>query len=169
MKSLAETINPSFAHSLKEGIRRAPKGAKYVAVHVSSWHMSIFWETYSNIQDVERALALPLIDPMCYSHIKLVWELEEEKLVFYNSMDLVAGAHDFWEHHKDDEEFKPQIVHVPEQPPKDKSGRVKDDHFCQADPGKTRCYFCGEDIKDIPPAIAPADVSLNIQLPKNPI
>ena len=147
MKTLSETINPHFAKCLKDGIHDSPKGSKYVAVHVSSWHMSIFWEAYDDLRKVEEAIAYPLIDPMCYSCVKLVWAVEDEELVFYNAMGFVESAHEFWENHKDDESYKPKIVS--EGKPYVRGPREKDDHLCQADPGETKCYFCGEPIPDL--------------------
>lgn len=155
MKKFAEVINPSFAKCLQEGIEEAPKGTKFVAVHVSSWHMAIFYEWYSNCQDMEKAVAQPLLDPMCYSQVKLVWEIEGQQLVFCDAMGLVSAAHDYWEENKDNPDaveakcvgnvkdiLDPQPTHP----------NVKKDHICQADPGETKCYFC-----DGP--VAPIDTS----------
>ena len=152
MKTLAETINPHFSKCLKNGIHEAPKGTKYIAVHVSTWHMRVFVDYYSNIQDVEKAIAQELIDPMCYSTVKLVWELEEEKLIFYNCMDLLCSAHNFWKENKDNPAAKEAVCvgNVKDMFPEDPlTGK---DHYCQTDPGETVCYKCGN---SVPPKSSP--------------
>lgn len=165
MKTLVNSIDPSFAKCLKNGKYAAPKGTKFIAVHVSSWHMSIFYECYSNIQDVVKAIAQPLIDPMCYSHVKLVWDVEREYLVFYNSMGLVSSAHEFWQENKDNPAAKEAICVgnvkdlFPEDPFKNK------DHYCQSDPGETKCYFCGEEIPQRPTEEKP---ETRVQIPPKP-
>lgn len=167
MKNISEAINPAFLQCLEKGIKKAPDGTKFIAVHVSSWHMSIFYEFYTNCRGVEKALAQPLLDPMCYSTIKLVWAVEEQELVFYNAMGFVSAAHAYWKENKDDPNaietkcignVKDILNSQPSHP------NIKKDHLCQADPGAPEiCYFCGG-------PVVPVDTSkttLNIFKPKN--
>jgi len=135
------TINiyPHFAKVLKDGIHKAPSDKSFVAVHVSSWHMSIFYEYYDTLQEIEKEKGYELVDPVCYSTIKLVWSLKENLLLFYDDIGMVNEAHDQWNEQKDlpKPEPIPAYVHVP-------SPLEKKDHYCQFDPGKDTCYFCGE-------------------------
>ena len=144
MRSLYDSINPSFANCLQKGIEDSPKGAEYVAVHVSSWHMSIFCEYYKNLDEVKKTIAQPLIDPMCYDTVKLVWEIKAKELVYYDVAGLISEAHNFWKENKDNPAAKEAVCVgnvkdlFPEDPHKNKS------HYCQFDPGSNVCYFCGK-------------------------
>lgn len=152
MKTLAETIIRNFAECLQDGIHDAPKGAKYVAVHVSSGHMSIFCEYYTAVQDIEKDMAAILIDGQAYSQIKLVWDIEAEELLYYDAMGFTSGAHDYCMEHKDD----PKPVYVPP-PPIPPHPNVRYDHICQSDPGSNVCYYCGG-------PVTPVDITHKINM-----
>jgi len=100
---------------LDAGIENAPLDEQYVAVQVSSGHMSIFYEYYTTFEKLVRAKGYEEIDPQCYSNIKEVWNLKENKLAYssdddYDDIGLTTASKQYYELHKDDPELKPKIV-----------------------------------------------------------
>ena len=108
-------MNPHFQKTLEEGIKNYLSDAQYVAVHVSSWHMSIFYEYYTTFEDLVAAKGYEYIDPMCYSEIREVLDLKDNKMVYsddenYDVIGLISNAKQYCELHKDDPNLKPKIV-----------------------------------------------------------
>lgn len=108
-------MNNHIKEILDEGIKNAPLDSKYVVIKVSSWHMSIFYEHYKTFDKLVSDKGYELIDPLCYSQIRVVWNLKENKLDYssddnYDDIGLTTSSKQYYELHKDDPELKPKIV-----------------------------------------------------------
>jgi hypothetical protein len=90
-----------FGKVLADGIKKAPKDKKYVALHVSCGHMSIFCEYYDDLQQIEKEKGHELVEPQCYSNIKIVYDLIDKEILFCDFIGMVWQAHDQWENQKD--------------------------------------------------------------------
>lgn len=110
-------IDTSFERVLTKGIQNAPEGTNYVAVHVSSGHMAIFYEYYDTLQDIDKEKGYELIVPQCASNIKIVWDMKAEELVYYDLIGLTSSAHDYWEDHRGDPCILPKVEpEIPQKP-----------------------------------------------------
>jgi len=112
-------MNHHFQKVLDTGIKNAPLDVQYVAVQVSSCHMTIFYEYYTTFEELVRAKGYEEINPQCYSIISEVWDLKQNKVVYstdapidedYDTIGLIAASKQYYEEHKDDPELKPKIV-----------------------------------------------------------
>ena len=108
-------MNPKYNCVLEEGVKNYSFDEQYVAVHVSHWHMSIFYEYYTTFDELVAAKGYEYIDPMCYSKIVEVLDLKQNKLVYSSDDDLdviglISDAKRYYELHKDDPKLKPKIV-----------------------------------------------------------
>ena len=112
-------MNKHYQSVLDTGIKNAPLDVQYVAVQVSSCHMTIFYEYYTTFEELVRAKGYEEIDPQCYSIISEVWDLKQNKVVYstdapidedYDTIGLIAASKKYYEEHKDDPALKPKIV-----------------------------------------------------------
>jgi hypothetical protein len=55
---------------------------KWMTVNNSSWHMSIFPQYHSNIEEVHRKLRHEEEDPMSYSTTSIVWDIQADKEIY---------------------------------------------------------------------------------------
>ena len=94
--NLNEVIISAFNAELKQGIKDAPKGKRFLCVIACSGHMSIYCEYYDTLKEIETAKGKELLDPMWDSHIKLIWDLEHNDLLFYDAIGMTYSAFDWW-------------------------------------------------------------------------
>ena len=85
-----------FRKILQEGIENIPSTKKYVALHVSSAHMSIYYEYYNTIDEIQKEKSKELLDPQNYSIIKIIWDCEDKELMYYDLSNLTYDAFDHW-------------------------------------------------------------------------
>jgi hypothetical protein len=103
-------MNIHFQHVLDDGISKAPADAIFVAVHVCSSHMSVFYDHYATFEKLVSDKGFELIEPQCYSNIVVVWDLKENRLVFDRDCDHIGlgdASVRYYELHKDDPKPKP--------------------------------------------------------------
>ena len=76
--------------------------------------MSVFYEHYKTFDKVVADKGYELIDPLCYSQIRAVWNLKENKLAYssndsYDDIGLTTASKQYYELHKDNPKLKPKI------------------------------------------------------------
>lgn len=99
-----------FKKTLEEGIKSIPSDKKFVALHVSCAHMSVFCEYYDDLSSIGKEKGYELIEPQCYSSIKIVWDCEENTLLYCDLIGLTYDAFDYWRNNKDNPELKPKEI-----------------------------------------------------------
>jgi hypothetical protein len=86
-------IIDEFKKVLEKGIKNAPKHTKYVTVEVSSGHMCVYHDYYQSLQVIEAKLGSELID-QTYSDIKLIYDLTDKELIYYDSSGVMHSIYD---------------------------------------------------------------------------
>lgn len=67
---------------INEWKAKAKPEHKYMSVNNSSWHMSVFPEFHTNLEDIHHKQLHEKGEPMCYSNMSVVWDLKEDKPIF---------------------------------------------------------------------------------------
>lgn len=74
--------SPRIIDGIKEWLEKAEPKHKWMSINNSSWHMSVFPQFHTNIEEIHRNLRSEEEDPMCYSTTSVVWDIQENKAIY---------------------------------------------------------------------------------------